>query len=62
MLVLRAVESLPRPRDWRVLLETPAHQSAERLEVSAPRFRGVDYLIGVVLLLVAGYCSYLYLI
>ena len=61
MLVLRAVESLPRPRDWRVLLEAPAHQSAERLEVSAPRFRGVDYAIGFALLLLAGYCVYRYL-
>jgi hypothetical protein len=62
MLVLRAVETLPRPRDWRVLIDTPDPQSTECLEVSAPRLRGVDYAIGLAMLLVAGYCSYLFLI
>jgi len=33
MLVLRYVESLPRPRDWRSLLEVPVSVIAEKVEV-----------------------------
>lgn len=32
MLVLRYVETLPRPRDWRVLLDAPAPGAGESLE------------------------------
>ena len=62
MLVLRAVETLPRPRDWRVVVEVPDPTNGERLEVIAPQFRAVDYTIALVMLLVAGYCGYIFLI
>ena len=61
MLVLRAVETLPRPRDWRILIEASDPRSTECLEVKAPRFRRLDYAIGLTMLLVAGYFGYRYL-
>lgn len=62
MLVMRAVESMPRPRDWRVLIAATDASGGECLEVAAQRFRGADYGIAFVMLLVAVYCSYLLLI
>ena len=47
MLVLRYVESMPRPRDWRSLLEAPVAIAGERVEVMAHPVRGVDYAMGV---------------
>lgn len=47
MLVLRYVESMPRPRDWRSLLEAPTAIAGERVEVMAHPVRGVDYAMGV---------------
>ena len=47
MLVLRYVESLPRPRDWRSLLDAPAAIGGERVEVIAHPVRGVDYAMGI---------------
>lgn len=47
MLVLRYVESLPRPRDWRSLLEAPTAIAGERVEVLAHPVRGVDYAAGL---------------
>ena len=48
MLVLRYVESLPRPRDWRSLLAAPTAVASERVEVIAHPVRGVDYAAGLV--------------
>lgn len=47
MLVLRYVESLPRPRDWRSLLDSPTVVASERVEVMAHPVRGVDYAAGI---------------
>lgn len=62
MLVLRAVESLPRPRDWRVLIETEESCAEERLEVSARPLGHADYAIALALLIVAGFCGYHFLV
>ncbi len=55
MLVLRYVEKLPRPRDWRSLLEVPETTLNETIEVSSQPLRGIDYALAVggVLALVA---------
>lgn len=48
MLVLRYVETLPRPRDWRILLDAPAVAEGalvEYVEVGSLPFRAVDYLL-----------------
>lgn len=47
MLVLRYVESLPRPRDWRTLLDAPTATVDERVEVVAHPVRSVDFAIGI---------------
>lgn len=47
MLVLRYVETLPRPRDWRVLLKAPAYDAAdspECVEIDSRALRLMDYL------------------
>ena len=62
MLVLRAVESMPRPRDWRVLIAAADASGGERLEVIVQRFRGADYAIALAMLLVGACFSYLVLI
>lgn len=50
MLVLRYVEMLPRPRDWRILLEVPAVSDSEVLEIEEYPLRWLD---GLALLLVS---------
>jgi energy-coupling factor transporter transmembrane protein EcfT len=45
MLVLRYVEKLPRPRDWRSLLEAPPAITNEEIEVSSQPLRWSDYLL-----------------
>ena len=62
MLVLRAVETMPRPRDWRVLIEASDSCAGEHLEVSAQRFGPIDYAIVSVMLITAVCCSYLFLV
>ena len=62
MLVLRAVEAMPRPRDWRVLIEASDSCAGEHLEVSAQRFGLIDYAIVSVMLIAVVYCSYLFLV
>ena len=47
MLVLRYVETLPRPRDWRALLKAPAATAGECVEVDCQAWRWTDGLIGV---------------
>ena len=49
MLVLRYVETLPRPRDWRALLEAPVSVGCERLEIDCQALRWTDGVIGVLL-------------
>ncbi len=43
MLVLRYVETLPRPRDWRSLLDAPILNVSERVEVNHQPLRWSDY-------------------
>jgi energy-coupling factor transporter transmembrane protein EcfT len=50
MLVLRYVETLARPRDWRILLEVPAVSDSEVLEIEE---YPLSWLDGLVLLLVS---------
>ena len=45
MLVIRYVETLPRPRDWRILLEVPALSVSEVLEIEEHPLRWLDGLI-----------------
>lgn len=45
MLVLRYVETLPRPRDWRTLLNVPVSSVSERIEVSHQSLRWIDGLV-----------------
>lgn len=45
MLVLRYVETLPRARDWRVLLDAPVSSVSERVEVRHLSLRWADYLV-----------------
>ena len=57
MLVLRYVETLPRPRDWRALLKAPAPVVSERVEVDCQALRWTDYLVSVSLVVVTTlYC------
>ena len=52
MLVLHYVENLPRPRDWRFLLEEPESCTDETVEVEDRSLEGED--IFIMLLLVVG--------
>ena len=45
MLVLRYVETLPRPRDWRALLNVPALNENEVVEVNHQPLRRLDYFL-----------------
>jgi energy-coupling factor transporter transmembrane protein EcfT len=45
MLVLRYVETLPRPRDWRTLLDTPVGTVSEVLEVDEYPLRWSDFAV-----------------
>jgi energy-coupling factor transporter transmembrane protein EcfT len=47
MLVLRYVETLPRPRDWRRLLDAPAESVSERLAVVDHPLHWPDYFIAL---------------
>ena len=59
MLVLRYVETLPRPRDWRVLLDTPPVSVCERVEVSDRPLGAVDcFFLGALVVLVATVASF----
>lgn len=51
LLVMRHIETLPRPRDWRILLKLPVQGTDEVLELADRRFSWFD---PVVILLVAG--------
>lgn len=48
MLVLRYVETLPRPRDWRTLLDAPAAVANERVELNDYPLHWQDYLALIV--------------
>jgi energy-coupling factor transporter transmembrane protein EcfT len=45
MLVMRYVETLPRPRDWRTLLDAPAASVSEVLEIDEYPLRWLDGLV-----------------
>jgi energy-coupling factor transporter transmembrane protein EcfT len=45
MLVMRYVETLPRPRDWRSLLDVPAVSISEVLEIDEHPLRWLDGLV-----------------
>ena len=51
MLVLRYVETLPRARDWRSLLDTPATNLGETVEVNHQPLRWPDFIIALALVL-----------
>ncbi len=55
LLVLRYVEALPRPRDWRSLLDAPQAANEEAIMVNAVPLRAADYALtlGVAVLLLA---------
>lgn len=52
MLVLRYVETLPRPRDWRSLLDAPRLAESELLEVEHQAVRWTDYALALAFLVV----------
>jgi len=57
MLVLHYVEKLPRPRDWRSLLEVPAAITNEEIEISYQPLRWRDYCLLVTgALALIGFC------
>lgn len=62
MLVLRAVETMPRPRDWRVLIKATDSSVEERLDVSTRRFSRTDCAIALALLTAVAGGGYLFLI
>ena len=45
MLVLRYVEMLPRPRDWRTLLDVPVNAGSEVLELDEYPLRWLDHIL-----------------
>jgi hypothetical protein len=45
MLVMRYVETLPRPRDWRTLLDVPTVSVSEVLEIDECPLRWLDGLV-----------------
>lgn len=47
MLVLQYVESLPRPRDWRVLLSVPSSPEPQSLTLADQPFRWPDLLLAL---------------
>lgn len=55
MLVLQYVETLPRPRDWRTLLDTPATNLGEAVEVNHQPLRWPDFLVALALALAAAF-------
>lgn len=48
MLVLRYVETLPSPKDWRSLLDVPVKPEVEMIEVSDRPLRWPDYALVIV--------------
>lgn len=52
MLVLRYVETLPRPRDWRSLLDAPRLLESEPLDVEHQALRWTDYALALAFLVV----------
>ena len=54
MLVLRFVEDVPRPRDWKVLLQSPAQAVTESVEINDYPFGVKDGVLTVFLLAVPG--------
>jgi energy-coupling factor transporter transmembrane protein EcfT len=60
LLVLRHLETMPRPRDWRLLLDAPTSSTSEVFEIADCHFSWVDYVIAVVVV-VAGTVTLFYL-
>ncbi|MFT3849923.1 MAG: hypothetical protein QM739_14995 [Propionivibrio sp.] len=59
MLVLRAVETMPRPRDWRVLIEATNPGAEECLEVSIRPLGRIDCAIALAVLIAVSCCVFL---
>ena len=57
-LVLRYVETLPSPRDWRSLLDVPALSESEWVEIDHQRFRFLD--IAITLIAVVATCLFVF--
>lgn len=47
LLVLRHLETMPRPRDWRLLLDVPTSSTNEVFEIADCQFSWVDYVVAV---------------
>ncbi len=60
MLVIRYVDALPRPRDWRTLLDAPVASEIEALEIRHDDFGLIDALI-VIFTIIALVLFWLYL-
>ena len=58
MLVLRYAESLPRPRDWRSLLDAPVSSVNERVEVNYQPPRWTDYAIVLIFAVAATFLCF----
>ncbi len=58
MLVLRYVETLPRPRDWRDLLNAPVSGVSERIEINHQSLCRSDYLLCVFLVAAVTFCCF----
>lgn len=58
LLVLRYLETMPRPRDWRRLLDLPASDECELIELADRRMRVRDY--ATISVLVAGIVALYY--
>lgn len=59
LLVLNYIETMPRPRDWRMLLDVPAGSSSEVFELVDHPLSSRDYLIIAFALVAAGPLLYL---
>lgn len=57
MLALRYAESLPRPRDWRNLLDIPSITAHEHVELDLHLLRWPDYLVAIGLITLAAFCA-----
>ena len=54
MLTLRCVEELPRPRDWKALLETPVQTETESLEIDVHSFSCLDSVLSLLVVAALG--------
>ena len=58
LLVLHYVETLPRPRDWKMLLTTPTVVTQETFELQQRAWRGFDYAVLSLASLMLGWIAF----